>query len=148
MAQAKTMRFGDTFILLGGVLIGDAYVAPCGFTTIAMTVNVETSTTNIPDCSDPDLESWLAIDAVSKQMVLSGEGVMDTDAWAVWRAWMHAGGTRYGRWVRDLTGANGGGYFQGPMLLTGYDENGERGQRWQGNIEVTFDGKPTWTAAV
>lgn len=147
MAAAKTIKFGETLLLLGGTLIGDPFVTPCGFTSLGLSVNIEINTTNIPDCSDPDLPAWLAADEVSKQMVLTGEGVIDTDAWKVWNAWVLAGGARYVRWFLDLTGANGGGYFQAPALLSTFEQTGERGQRWTGSIGLTMDGKPTWTAA-
>lgn len=149
MALAKTLKFGQQLMLLGnGATPTEAFAAPCGFEQLGMTVNIETSTTNVPDCASPDLPSWLQSDEVSKQMVLSGSGVLDTDALQTWRGWVSAGGQRNVRWFTEGTGVNGGGYYQAPGILTTYEESGQRGQRWQLSIGVTLNGKPTFTAAV
>ncbi len=147
MAQAKTLKFGQKSLLLGdGALPTEAFEAPCGFESLNLVVNIETNTTNIPDCDDPDLPAWLASDEVSKQMVLGGEGVLDTDAYQLWRTWLMDGGEKNVRWLTDGTGANGGGYWEAPGILTTYEENGERGSRWQLSVGVTLNGKPTFTA--
>lgn len=147
MAQANTIKFGSTSILLGDGASPEVFAAPCGFTSLTMTVNIETNSVNVPDCTDPDLPAWLVSDEVSKQMVLSGQGVLDTDAMQTWDAWLLAGGEKNVRWFRDLTGANGGGYFEAPALLTTYEESGERGQRYSVSIGLTLNGQPSFTAA-
>lgn len=148
MAQAKTLKFGQQMMLLGnGGTPTETFSAPCGFTSLNLTVNIETNTTNIPDCADPDLPSWLASDEVSKQMVLGGSGVVDTDAMQEWRDWLMDGGEKNVRWLTSGSAANGGGYWQAPGILTTYEETGERGQRWQNNIAITLNGKPVWTPA-
>lgn len=147
MAQAKTLRFGQQSILIGDGADPEVFAAPCGFTSLTLTVNIETATTNVPDCTDPELPAWLISDEVSKQMVVGGQGVLDTDAMQVWREWLLEGGERNVRWSTDGTGANGGGYFEAPGILTTFEETGERGQRWNQNIAITLNGKPEFTAA-
>lgn len=148
MAQAKTLRFAQQTMLLGdGATPTEAFAAPCGFTTLTMTVNIETNSTNVPDCDDPDLPAWLMSDEVSKQMVLSGDGVLDTDAMQVWRDWLMDGGEKNVRWLTDGTALNGGGYFQAPGILSSYEETGTRGERWSQSIGITLNGKPTFTPA-
>lgn len=150
MAQAKTIRFGNCMILLGDGAEPEVFTAPCGFSELTMTVNIETNTVNIPDCDDPDLPAWIATDVVSHQMTVQGSGVIDTDAMQMWQDWWfgsEAGAEKNVRWFRDLTGANGGGYFQGPATLTAYEETGSRGQRWQMSAAIAFNGKPTFNAA-
>jgi len=148
MAQAKSIKFGKIMLLLGDGATVEQFEAPCGFETLTLTVNIETNTTNVPDCNDPDLPAWLVSDEVSKQMQIAGEGVMDTDAMQVWQDWLMDGGEKNVRWFKDLTAGEGGGYWQAPGVLTQYEEVGERGQRWRQNITVTLNGKPTWTPAV
>jgi hypothetical protein len=46
-----------------------------------------------------------------------------------------------------LLAANGGGYLSGRALLTSFVETAQAKRRWNINGTVTFDGKPTWTAA-
>lgn len=148
MAQAKSLRFAQQSMLLGdGAEPSEVFTAPCGFETLTLTVNIETNTTNVPDCEDPDLPAWLASDEVSKQMVVSGEGVLDTDAMQMWRDWLLEGGERNVRWLTAGTSGNGGGYFQAPGLLTTYEEQGQRGNRWRQSIGITLNGAPTFTPA-
>ena len=148
MAQAKTITFGKTAIMLGDGASSETFAAPCGFTELTMTVNVETNNTNIPDCSDPDLPSWLVSDIVSKQMTLQGSGVLDTDAMQTWQSWWFGDSAETNvRWFRDLTSAQGGGYFEAPAILTAYEETGSRGQRWNASVSIALNGKPTFTEA-
>lgn len=148
MAQAKTLRFKDQLLMLGdGTTPTEGFEAPCGFTSLNLTVNIETNSTNVPDCDDPDLPSWLVSDEVSKQMVITGQGVLDTDANQVWREWLMEGGERNVRWVTNGNAAAGGGYWQAPAILSGFEYAGERGQRWAQNITLTLNGRPTWTPA-
>lgn len=148
MALAKTLKFSQQSMLIGDGGGPETFEAPCGFTTLNLNVNIETNTTNVPDCDDPDLPSWLISDEVSKQMVLDGNGVLDTDAMQLWRDWLLDGGEKNIRWMTDGTSGNGGGYFQAPGILTTYSEGGQRGQRWTQNIAITLNGKPTFVPAV
>jgi hypothetical protein len=66
----------------------------------------------------------------------------------MWRDWDLAGGFKNVRWFTNLLAIDGGGYFSGSALLTTFEEVGQKGQRWNVNIGLTWDGKPTWTAAV
>jgi hypothetical protein len=147
VAIAKTLKFANQVMLIGDGASPEVYEAPCGFTTLTLTVNIATNDTNVPDCDDPSLPSWLISDEVSKQMVLSGDGVLDTDAFQMWREWLLAGGEKNVRWFTSGTGANGGGYFQAPGIMSTYSENGQRGQRWNLSSAVTLNGKPAWTAS-
>lgn len=152
MAQAKTIKFGAQFLLISDMETPTpSFVAPCGFEQLSLTVNVQTNDTNVPDCEDPDLPAWLVSDIVSKQMRISGSGVLDTDAMRqIWQDWWLNGAPADEipvRWYRDLLSANGGGYFQAPAVLTSYSETGQRGQRWQVAVELALNGKPVWTPA-
>lgn len=149
MAQAVSIKFGLIALMLGdGATPTEVFAAPCGVTSLTITTNVETNTTNLPDCDDPDRASWLAIDEISRQKQVSGSGVLDRGAAEVWRAWDLAGGPKNVRVYTNLSAGAGGGHYAGPALLTAYEETGERGQRWQNSFTVTFDGKPTWVPAV
>ena len=146
MAQAKTLRFAQQLLMIGdGATPTEAFEAPCGLTTLNLTVNIETNTVNVPDCDDPDLPAWLVSDEVSKQMVVGGQGVLDTDSMQIYRDWLMAGGEKNIRWFTDGLAADGGGYWQAPALMTTYEETGERGQRWNVNVGFTMNGAPIFT---
>lgn len=147
MAQAETLRFGEQALLIGDGATPEVFTAPCGLTSLTRTTNVETTTTNVPDCDDVDLASWLEVDEVSRQMTMSGSGVMAKQSLAMWDEWDREGGPKNVRWYRNLLAADGGGYYQGPAILTTFEESGERGGKWTVNVGLTFDGKPTWTPA-
>lgn len=147
MAQAKTIRFAGQLMMLGDGETPEVFAAPCGFTSLNLSVNIETNSTNVPDCLDPDLPAWLESDEVSKQMTVGGNGVIDRDAIQIWRDWLLTGGEKNVRWFTSGTAAEGGGYWQAPGILSTYEETGERGQRWQLNIGITLNGKPIWTDA-
>lgn len=146
MAQATTIKFGSTTLLLGDGATAETFTAPCGLTSLTMTINTETNSVNVPDCDDPDLASWLESDEVSKQMQLSGTGVLAQEAVPTWDEWWLNGGEKNVRWFRSISSANGGGYYQAPAILSNYEESGERGSRYQVNITITVNGKPTFTA--
>lgn len=148
MAQAKSLKFAQQTVMLGdGAEPTEAFTSPCGFESLTLTVNIETNTTNIPDCTDPDLPAWLVSDEVSKQMVIAGNGTLDTDAMQIWRDWLFEGGEKNVRWVTAGLAANGGGYYSAPGILTTFEESGERGSRWQSSIGITLNGKPIFTPA-
>ena len=148
MAQAQTLTFGKCMIMLGDGATSETFAAPCGFSELTMTINIESNTVNIPDCSDPDLAAWLATDIVSQQMTLQGSGVLDKTAMQTWQDWWFTNGAaeKNVRWFRDLSSGDGGGYFEAPAVLTAYEESGQRGQRWQNSVTIALNGKPTFTA--
>ena len=147
MAQALTMSFGKCMIMLGDGASSEVFTAPCGFSELTMTINIESNTVNIPDCDDPDLAAWLATDIVSQQMTLQGSGVLDKNAMQTWQAWWFDAGAaeKNVRWFRDLSSGEGGGYFQAPAVLTAYEETGSRGQRWQNSVGIALNCKPSFT---
>ena len=118
MTQAATIRFGKSAILLGDGESDEMFTAPCGFEQLNMQINIASNSVAVPDCADPDLAAWLETDIVSKQMVLSGNGVLDLTAMQTWQAWWFNGGDdgeeKNVRFFRNLTLAQGGGYFQAP----------------------------------
>lgn len=150
MAAASTIKFGNVYVLLENpATTALDFVAPCGVEQLTMTVNVETQTTNVPDCTSPDLPAWLEADIVSQQMTIEGEGVLDRAAMKVWQEWWYTNPTaaRQVRFYRNLSALDGGGHFQGPAILSAYSETGQRGGRWRQSFTITFSGKPTFTAA-
>jgi hypothetical protein len=147
MAQATTIKFGLQQLLIGSGATPEIFSAPCGITTLTKTTNVETNTVNIPDCTDPDLASFLGIDEVSRQIQLAFGGVLATESLPMWQAWDLAGGYKNIRWYRNLSNPNGGGYLQGSALLTAFEETAEAKGRYNMSGTVIFDGKPTWVAA-
>lgn len=147
MAQATTIRFGKQTVLIGDGASPEVFTAPCGFTSLTRTININLQEVNIPDCSDPDLASWLASDEESRQMIISGQGVLAEEALSVWDDWSINGGEKNVRWNRITADNTLDGYWQGPCTLAAYEETGQRGTRWQVSVTINFNGAPTWTDA-
>lgn len=157
MAQGTTIKYGQQALLIGNGAVPEVFVAPCGLTSLNKVTNINTTTTEVPDCDDPDLSSWLEIDPVSKQMVLSGSGVLTVEYLKYWDSWDGERDPNSGapladlfknvRWYRNILGANGGGYYQGPGLLTRFEEAGANKGRYQVTFSITFSGKPLWVPA-
>ena len=149
MAQAQTISFGKVVVLLSDMQTPTPiFSASCGVEELTMTINIESNTTNAPDCDDPDLPGWLESDIVSKQMTIQGNGVLDLNAIGVWNDWAHnelPATEIQVRFMRDISGP-GGGYYQGRAILTAYEETGQRGNKWRNTFTITFSGKPTWVS--
>lgn len=145
---AVTIKYGQQQLLIGdGATPTEAFSAPCGITSLTKTTAVATNTVNIPDCDDPDLASFLGIDEVSRQISIQFSGVLATQYLPEWQSWDLTGGYKNIRWYRDLSAASGGGYLQGPALLTAFEEAAEAKGRYTVSGTVTFDGQPTWVPA-
>ncbi len=144
MAQAQTLRFGEQLLLWGdGASPTETFTPLCGFTSLELTVNIETATTNVPDCDDPELPAWLETDEVSKQMQLGGTGVIDANVLDEFNDWILTGGERTFRWLTQAENGAANGYWEGRGILTTYGQTGERGQRWNHNFAIVLNGAPT-----
>lgn len=149
MATARTIRFGESMILVGdGATPTENFTAPCGFTELTMTMVINTEDTEVPDCDDPDSMVWLITDVRSQQMRMSGSGVLDRDALALWHNWyyVNAGAEKNVRWFRNIPGADNGGYYQGPGVLTAYEENAQRRGRYNISVGIAINGRPSFVA--
>lgn len=146
MALATTIKFGKQTMLIGDAASPEVFTAPCGFEQLTMAINIATSEVNIPDCDDPDLAAWLATDEVSRQMALTGSGVLALESLVVWRSWWLDGGEKNVRWFSTTGVVATNGYYAAPAVLTSYEEQGQRGQRWTQSVGVALNGKPTFVA--
>lgn len=143
MSLAKTIKFGEQILLWGDMGSPEIFTPFCGFTSLELTVNIETNSTNVPDCDNPDLPAWLSSDEVSKQMQLGGDGVIDTVVLDRLNDWVLEGGERNFRWLTSsATNPEANGYWEAPGIMSAYSQTGERGQRWNQSITILLNGQP------
>ena len=113
-------------------------------------VNFETTTVDDPDvdCTDPDSVAWTDRVADTKSSSISGEGRMDPLTYGVLRDYDLAGAIFNVRVNIAIPGAQGGGYYQGPYLITslGLAKEGRVGTVTC-SVEMQSAGKITWTDA-
>lgn len=145
MAQPKTKTFGQGVFRVGDGGSVEQFTTVCGFTSLSQTVNVETGTTNVPDCIDPDLPAWPEVDIISNTMLFDMSGVVAASEMDIWRDWILNSSAVNVQFFIDGPESEGGGTWEGVGKLTGHSLEGERGQRWQRTEQVTISGKPTWT---
>lgn len=145
MALAKTLKFGEQLLLWGDGNNPETFTPLCGFTSLELTVNIETNSTNVPDCDDPDLPAWLKSSEVSKQMQLGGSGVIDTNALNEFKMWIMNGGEKRFRWLTDgRENGESNGYWEAPGILSAYGQTAERGQEWNQSTTILLNGRPTY----
>lgn len=143
MALAKTIKFGEQLLLWGDGESPETFTPLCGFTSLELTVNIETNSTNVPDCDDPDLPAWLKSSEVSKQMQLGGSGVIDASALDAFNDWILAGGEKNFRWLTNsVASPEANGYWEAPGILSAYGQTGERGQEWNHSTTILLNGQP------
>ncbi len=85
MAQPKTIKGGKVVVTIGKTVGSDIeYSAPCGFTSKSIQLDKALADTLLPNCDDPDAVGWLARDAESLSMGVSGEGVLAEESTETW----------------------------------------------------------------
>lgn len=140
---AKTIKFGEQMLLWGDGGSPETFTPLCGFTSLELTVNIETNSTNVPDCDDPDLPAWLVSSEVSKQMQLGGSGVIDADVLDEFNDWILTGGEKNFRWLTNSAKSpSANGYWEAPGILSAYSQTGERGQEWNQSTTILLNGQP------
>jgi len=143
MALAKVIQFGEQLLLWGDGADPEEFTPLCGFTNLELTVNIETNSTNVPDCDDPSLPAWLVSSEVSKQMQLGGNGVIDSDALAEFNEWLLTGGEKNFRWLTNsVANPEANGYWAAPGIMSAYGQTGERGQLWNQSTTILLNGRP------
>lgn len=150
MAKPRTLSFGSFKVYLGDGAAPETFSQPCGFTKKALKITAQSSDTVVPDCDDPDAAAWTErlVSALSAQV--SGNGVMAMDSLGAWRNFMLSAASKNIRVLFDDTGTNGGGYFQGPAILTDLSFDVDRkseGGRVQQAVTLDNDGEWVWVDA-
>ena len=147
MAQPTTLRFSKFKVLIGDGNTPEAFTAPCGFTKKSLKMSAQSSSTTVPDCDDPDAPAWEEKDIVALSASVNGQGVLAMGSLAMWRTWYLSGASRNVRVVYDLTGEEGGGYWQGAAILTDLSDDVDmksEGGRTQRQVSIENDGPWVW----
>jgi hypothetical protein len=149
MAQAKTLKGKSLLIKISDGATPAVYSHPCLINSDRGIVFAgEANETNVPDCADPELLSWVEREMVSKSATLNGAGTLNTPDVEEFFDWFNGGSEKAIRVeLAGVTGANGGGYWQGNFLLTNFEITGSLGQKAQCSLTLQSTGAVTWTAA-
>lgn len=134
MAKATTYRYGEFLILVGDGGSPENFLAPCGATSQGFNRTANMNDTNVPDCADPDLPSWLERDVVSNSAEFPFSGVVAAESINMWDNWYESGDSKN---TRIELGAN---VWQGAAKLANFNITGERGGRVSFTASVVSDG--------
>jgi hypothetical protein len=85
MAQPGTIKGGKVRLLLD-IAGNGSYSAPCGLNSRSVTFGKGLEAVVVSDCDEPDDLPWEANDAVSRNISISGEGVLAVEAKDTWFA--------------------------------------------------------------
>ena len=145
MAKPVTLAFSNVLIQLGDGEVSEAFAAPCALTDKSFTITTESTETVVPDCSSPDLATWVERTAISKSAEISGSGVLAAADLDEYRGWV--GTTKNVRLNFDVSAANNGGYYQGAFILNSFTVNAVRGEKASVTLSAQSAGDLTFTAA-
>jgi hypothetical protein len=137
MTQATTYPFSKFLVKIGDGGSPEIFSDPCGLTSKGLTRTANLNDTNVPDCDNPDLPSWLGRDVVSYQAAIAGAGVVAQESWDVWENWWNAGTTRN---IRIELGSPAEFAWIMPAKLQELAVTAERGQKVSMTANMVSDG--------
>lgn len=145
MTKATTASWTKLSFWLGDGASPQGFTsAVCGMTTKSFSISADTSNVNVPDCTDPDLPSWVERVVRSLSAGWNGSGIMAEQNFETYRDWMLSGEARDALVVLDISNAKKG-YFSGRFVLTQFELTGNDGD---GKItfasQVQSDGEIVW----
>lgn len=147
MAAPVTAKFGKMLVKLGDGADPEVFAAPCGLTSKSITFSKNLTEVDLPDCDDPDAETWLGRDVQNLSASISGDGILPAGAVETyWNAFKSPESINVEISIEYSTGTM---LWEGAMHLESFEPNAEKGGRVQASISLQSDGEltGTWTAA-
>lgn len=148
MAKPVTAKSGKMLIKIGNGATPEVLVAPCGFTSKALTLSKNLNEVPIPDCDAPDAAYWMGRDVQSLTASVSGDGLMAASAIPIWQGFFESTDSRAVE--ISIVFSTGTMVWTGDMHLESWEVTGEDGNRVQTSVSMQSDGEMvgTWTDAV
>jgi len=145
MAQGTTSTFGNFRILIGdGATPTEVFSLLCGLTSKGVTFASETTTSEVPDCSDEDAPSFQEKDVKSQSISVSGSGMWTREAHNTVLDWWKSG-LRKNIKIQYVTAASGSvEYVNGPAILTNVGNTVEKGGKLSAELSIEFAQMPTF----
>jgi hypothetical protein len=152
MAQPTTLRATKLLIQLGDGASPEVFAAPCAITAKGINFTANTQDDEIADCDDPDAPIWVARGISSLSAGITGSGTLALKhgsdfPFEDWRDWFLSGDPRNIRVKFDVTGANGGGYYEMSAVLTTFNQTGEGKGLVQLELGIASAGVVEWEDA-
>lgn len=150
MAQQKSVPFQLFDIRLGDGEAPETFTAPCALRSRGMNLTANNSEVALLDCSSPEAASWMTRNVVAQMASISGSGSLDPDDLSTWWEFFNNAAAKNVQVHVDKALADGGGYWQGPFILTTFNMTGSRddnGGVVSFEVELMSAGRVTWTDA-
>jgi hypothetical protein len=149
MALAKVVRGKSLLIKVSDGGGTPVYAHPCLINAArGIVFTAESNQTRIPDCDDPELISWIKREKTALGATINGAGVLNTPDTEEYFNWWKSTSAKVIRVeLSGVSGANGGGYFQGSFHLTNFEITGDLGEYAQCSVSLESDGEITWVDA-
>lgn len=142
MAQALTGTFGQFVVSIGdGATPTEAFTPICGLTSKGIQFNSETVTSEVPDCADEDLPSWMEKDVKAVGASITGSGMWSKQSHEAMIQWILAGTKKNVRVSYPATTGDVG-TLTGPAVCTALGHAVEKGGRITCEISIEFSAKP------
>lgn len=122
------------------------FIRPCGLTSHTVTFTKNMQETQVPDCDDPDLPSWIERGVESLDFAANGSGVLAAEAlpnW--WEAFNSSESINARVYVGKPDNVTTGYYWQGKVHVSQFEVTGERGNKAQTAVSVVSDGEMIFT---
>ena len=118
----------------------------CGLTSLSKTTTVQTRQVTRPDYDFPNTAlAKTYTKVIGHRYSLNFSGFLLKTSKPVWDDWARTGDERTLRLVTNLPTENGGGFYAGPVVLTGLEETGSFGSAWRVSGSLDIQGAPDFT---
>lgn len=145
MTAATTLKYSEFKILLGDGAEPEVFTAICGLTSKGFNYTTDTSSTNVPDCTDEDLPSFAEKDITSFSAQLSGSGVATRQSLGDLQAWIVSGARKNVKVSFATAPVGDPELYVGPAVLSSLNVTANKGERVNVDITIDFAAKPTVT---
>lgn len=147
MAAVKHARGVKLVLKVGNGADPEVFTAKCSINAArGISFSATTREFNIPDCSDPDMITWLAREKDSLSVSVTGAGMLNTTDVSDFFDWWKGEDAKNCQVVVDVPSADGGVIFTGAYHLTEFSITGDRGGKQECAITLASDGEVTSAA--
>lgn len=150
MAEQTTVEWHDLVIKLGDGEVSETFTAPLALRSRGLESSATTSEAVPMDDTTASTVMWTQRNVTGLSQTVSGEGLLDPTDYATWRDWFVSGAKKNVQIEYAVSAANGGGYYEGPFVLTAMSETGDRdanGGLVAISVTMQSAGAVSWTDA-
>lgn len=145
MTAATTLKYSEFKILLGDGSSPEVFTAICGLTSKGFNYTTDTSSTNVPDCTDEDLPSFSEKDIIAFSAQLSGSGVATRQSLGMMQEWITSGERKNVTVSFAEAPVGDPEIYTGPAVLSSLNVTANKGERVNVDITIDFASKPVVT---